>query len=201
MKMRFFSNIFYFTLYILYESKRSLGFSRAVLSLRLYRSIKCNTGELDNDLESFLKGSVNKPWGGTRDILKRKGQIPLASLGPRDIIKICLAALQHNDDPQLDHGGAVVLEFKSPNGVIAESGLDPAGYGRFLRSTAYSALLDFSSVELLGDLEEIAGGDSVRQSVKIKQFDSPGKFFEHTFDFYLSKVNGLWLLDSILKKK
>ena len=42
-------------------------------------------------------------------ILKRKGQVPSPSLGPEDVVKICLSALQFNDDPRLDHGASVVM--------------------------------------------------------------------------------------------
>jgi hypothetical protein len=56
-----------------------------------------------------LAGPDGKPWKGVRDMLPRKGQIPLPSYGPKDVCKIILAALQNNDDPQLDHGACVAL--------------------------------------------------------------------------------------------
>ena len=43
--------------------------------------------------------------------------------------------------------------FKSPSGVLAQGQLDPAGYGRFLRSTEYVTLVDFASAELIGEME------------------------------------------------
>lgn len=66
------------------------------------------------------------PWGGDLAILRRKKQVPTEAYGPKDVIRICLLALQSNDDPQLDHGAAVVMQFKSPNGLLSQGGLDPA---------------------------------------------------------------------------
>jgi len=64
----------------------------------------------NEDVDAFMKGlGNNKPWNGSKAILKRKGQYPQPNLEPKDIIRICLAALQHNDDPQLDHGASVVM--------------------------------------------------------------------------------------------
>jgi len=63
----------------------------------------------DPNLELYLTGKLVKPWSGSRSILVRKGQIPSSKYSPRDVVSICLAALQNNDDPQLDHGAAVVM--------------------------------------------------------------------------------------------
>ena len=46
-----------------------------------------------------------------------------------------------------------VREFKSSTGVLGTSGLDPAAYGRFLRSTDYSVLIDFKSASFIGEPE------------------------------------------------
>ena len=156
--------------------KCNLRFPKSVIS-RLRDIPK----KLENDpnFQSFMSGPEGKKWKGTREILKRKNQIPDAKYSHVDVCKIVLSALQNNDEPQLDHGACVALydhiflnekinikftfsfetfiiyiqnilrEFKSPTGILASEGLDPAGYGRFLRSTKYSSLIDFKSFELL----------------------------------------------------
>jgi len=154
----------------------------------------------DPGLKEFLKGPENKKWNGIRDMLPRKGQIPLEKYTPRDVVTICLTALQNNDDPQLDHGACVVLEFKSSNGPLNDPNLDPAKYGQFLRSTEYAALLDFKSVEFIGDPIETVDSLSVKQSVNIIGWNSKLEK-NKIFDFYLSRIDNKWLIDVILIKK
>jgi hypothetical protein len=84
--------------------------------------------EADPELKQFLSGSVAK-WKGTTDTLKRRKQVPDAGYTPQQVVEKCLAALEINDEPQLDHGCCVLLSFKSPTGPLAEGGLDPAEYG------------------------------------------------------------------------
>jgi hypothetical protein len=126
--------------------------------------------QLNPDLKEFLDGNKGKVWKGTRDILRRRQQVPLPEYSPAEVCRTILAALQDNDLPQLDNGAAVVLEFKSPTGLLAEGNLDPAAYGRFLRGTdEYSSLIDFKSAELVGETQKV-GGDSlsVRQVSMLK---------------------------------
>lgn len=156
----------------------------------------------DPEYEQFMSGQEAKPWKGTRIALVRKGQVPLPEYSAQDVIRICLSALQNNDDPQLDHGACVTLEFKSPTGPLAEGGLDPAAYGRFLRGTEYSSLIDFKSYELVGELEQLSDSLSVRQQVKITDWQSsPNSRGITNFDFYLTQVRSCWLLDIILLRK
>ena len=160
------------------------------------------TGNTDPDYQQFLSGPEGKPWKGTRIALVRKGQVPLPEYSAQDVVRICLAALLNNDDPQLDHGACVVLEFKSPTGPLAEGGLDPAAYGRFLRSSDYNCLIDFKSSELVGELEQLSDSLSVRQQVKITDWqNSMNNRGVNIFDFYLTQVRGCWLLDIILLRK
>lgn len=153
--------------------------------------------EKDPKLKEFLAGPEGKPWKGSKDILERRNQIPLAEYLPNDVIRICLEALKSNDDPQLDHGACVTLAFQSPSGVLANGGLDPAAYGRFLRSTDYEALLDFYKYEFI-DGNIVIGDNSIIQKVNILKWDNQGS---QNFDFYLSKVNEKWLIDIILISK
>ena len=61
------------------------------------------TGEIDVD--DTLK------WKGSKEIVIRKKQIPSLNFSPKEVVQICLDALQLNDDPQLDHGCCVLLAF------------------------------------------------------------------------------------------
>eukprot|EP01041_Mallomonas_annulata_P002696 gene2696-5308_t len=162
------------------------------------RTIHADGGRdtIEADLKNFLSGSKRGPWNGTKDILVRRGQVPSADYGPKDVIRVCLAALQNNDEPQLDHGACVVLAFKSPNGILAQDSLDPAEYGRFLRSTEYSALVDFASAELIEDLQMTNDNQSARQAVKINGWKNvQGISSESMFDFFLSRTGDNWLID------
>lgn len=156
----------------------------------------------DPEYQAFLAGASGKPWKGTRIALARRGQVPLPEYSAQDVVRICLAALQNNDDPQLDHGSCVALEFKSPTGALAEGGLDPAAYGRFIRDTDYASLIDFKASELVGELQPLSDSLSVRQLVKITDWQSsPNSKGVTNFDFYLTQVRGYWLLDIILLRK
>lgn len=153
--------------------------------------------ENDPDLQNFLSGQGSKTWRGTRDILKRRGQVPLPDYNPTEVVKILIKALQSNDDPQLDHGACVVLEFKSPSGPIAESGYNPAEFGNFLRSNQkFSGLVDFKDAKLVGSYQVLRDDRSVKQSVEIRQWEENNPII---YDFYLSKVVDVWLVDAILK--
>ena len=128
--------------------------------------------------------------------MARRGQVPTPDMTPRDVCKVCLTALQNNDDPQLDHGAAVVLQFASPSGLLAEGGLDPAQYGRFLRDSEYSALIDFKTAEFVGEPQEVGDSLVAKQTVKVVGWDGQAP---RLFDFMLSQVSGeQWLLDIIL---
>lgn len=169
------------------------GLSNAVRYYELYGG-RTSTMQLEGD----------KPWGGNTNILARKKQIPSKDYGPKDVIRICLQALQSNDDPQLDHGACVVMSFKSPSGMLSEGRLDPAQYGRFLRSTEpYNLLVDFKQAETIGPLESMSEDETrVRQGVLLKSFENfSGEAEQAAFDFYLTKTNEMWLLDVILARE
>mmetsp|Transcript_2396 Transcript_2396/g.4247 ORF Transcript_2396/g.4247 Transcript_2396/m.4247 type:complete len:210 (-) Transcript_2396:12-641(-) len=152
------------------------------------------------NMENYMKGTM--PWKGTRDILPRKKQIPSKEYSATSVVRKILDALQINDDPQLDHGCCVLLEFKSPSGPLAKTDLDPAAYGRFLRNTEYGLLIDHTVSTLVGEPEELSDSLSIRQKVTIKGYGSddmgPRELKELDFDFYLTNVESTWLLDVIL---
>lgn len=145
-----------------------------------------------------MKGPDGKPWQGTTEILERRNQVPKKSYTPIEVTKICLQALQNNDDPQLDHGACVVLAFKSPNGLLASSSLDPAGYARFIRNE-YSGLIDFYKADVIGQPIELKDSLSVKQRVEITGYNVGNtRSVPQQFDFYLTKVDEYWLVDVIL---
>lgn len=163
---------------------------------------KTEAVENDPELKQFLEGTMNLKWKGDRMSLRRRKQVPLPEYSPQKVIEIVLRALQVNDDPQLDHGACVLLEFKSPTGPLADGGLDPAEYGRFLRDTEYSLLIDHSIAECLGSPVTLQDGFSVKQPVKIKGFSLEDfSSITKTFDFYLSQFDECWLIDVVLLQK
>lgn len=167
-------------------------------------SVVKSTAIESDEFKEFMEAGAGKKWKGTRDILKRRLQTPAPEYSAQDVVLKCLKALKNNDDPQLDHGSCVVLEFSSPQGTIKSSGLDPAEYGLFLRES-YPALLDFKEAELIGKPIELLGAEEqVMQHVKVSGWTSGGlgsKPGETFFDFYLTKSShNLWLIDVILAK-
>ncbi|KAJ1436819.1 hypothetical protein B484DRAFT_445470 [Ochromonadaceae sp. CCMP2298] len=157
--------------------------------------------EDETNLKNFIQGTT--PWKGTRDILKRKKQVPSDQYVPQEVVQKVLDALQICDDPQLDHGPCVLLEFKSPKGPLATSNLDPAVYGRFLRSTEYGLLIDHTMANLMGEPEELQDSLSVKQKVRVSGYGDSGMGALKTldFDFYLSLVDSCWLIDVVLLSK
>ena len=149
----------------------------------------------DNDKEAFINKQAKK-WRGSTDTLQRRGQVPEIRYSPSDVCKIILSALQSNDDPQLDHGACVVLEFATPNGPLKTSGLDPSEYGHFLREE-YSELIDFKEAIFLGEPEEMGDSLQVKQNIQVIQF---GDTFAE-YSIYLSLYNEKWHVDVILRIK
>lgn len=168
---------------------------------KLQRCLHLHSAEDNAELSNYLSGTLISPWKGSRDILKRKKQVPDSSYNPQKVVMTCLNALAINDDPQLDHGCCVLLEFKSPNGPLSKDNLDPASYGRFLRSSEYGILIDHRTADLIGEPEQLMDSLSVVQKVKVTGWregeETPIKFF----DFYLTKVTDTWLIDVVLLSK
>ena len=68
-------------------------------------------------------GAVSVPlaWvGGARNAVQTRpqgdpGPVPSPELSPRDVVRIQLSALKHNDTPEPDAGIATVFRFASPS--------------------------------------------------------------------------------------
>ncbi len=160
-------------------------------------------GFSDEEILNYLQGNKNAKWKGNRNILIRKKQVPNSALSPIQVVETVTRALQINDDPQLDHGCQVLLEFSNPDGIIRQSGLDAAEYGRYLRSSDYAILIENSDVRLVGEVSYNDDQTKATQRVEIvgggmeMEDDEEGK--HALLDFFLSKVNDLWLIDIVLK--
>ena len=109
--MKKFSSIHSLLIFLLAIVRNNVNSYKFSVINKFFNKSSLSNSEISRDpgLESYLKGTDSRPWSGSRSILKRKGQVPNPELSPRDVIKIILAALQNNDDPQLDHGASVVL--------------------------------------------------------------------------------------------
>lgn len=172
---------------------------RIISSNRRWFSDVSGDTQQDPELNKYLQGQVNLEWRGTRTILKRKKQIPDATYSPQKVVRICMDALGVNDDPQLDHGCCVLLEFKTPDGPLAKNNFDPASYARFIRSSEYSILIDYGSYELLGDPKPIRNGKSMMQKVSVVGFrDGSNPVARRNFDFYLTQIDDKWLIDVVV---
>jgi hypothetical protein len=140
-------------------------------------------------------------WQGTRTILPRKKQVPLPTYSPRDVVTKCLDALQVNDDPQLDHGCCVLLEFRSPAGALATAGSDPIAFRQILSQTNRGCLIDHSYSTYIGSMEgEDSAGMTAQQRVEVRhegELSAEGPTTQQ-FEFQLSKWGDLWLIDDIL---
>ncbi len=150
-------------------------------------------------------------WRGKRHLLPFLGQLPDPAYTPQRVVQICLGALQRNDDPQLDHGCCVLLEFMSPDGAIAACGLDPRGYGAYVRNSEdFSVLLDNRQTALCETPTSLVAGaicsveslgrEVHQQRVRVLPWespaDSPPADWAH-FVFGMSRHNGTWLVDDI----
>jgi hypothetical protein len=150
-------------------------------------------------LRHYLSAQEKNVWKGSKTSLARKGQVPNPNYTPKDVIQVCLEALKSNDDPQLDHGACVVLEFRSPSGPLSIL-KDPKEYGDFLRNQKdYEILVDFKQGRLVGTAVEMGQPNSIRQTVQLIGWGDQINSSRHFFDFYLSKIDGNWLLDGIVK--
>jgi len=176
---------------------QSFGFKNGLSGTRDWKKTVAFSEKRDYpSLDDFLN-KKNRKWSGRTDILERRKQLPSVDQSPTDVVRIVLAALKINDDPQMDHGACVLLEFSNPKGILREGKLDPGELGSFLREK-YSVLIDFKRAELVGDPSETEPF-SVTQRVKILDWDTNNTAGTN-FDFFLSRVPGKsWLIDVIVR--
>ncbi len=159
--------------------------------------------------DAYLMKKV-RPWEGNYDILIRRKQVPsIEYTKAADVVHIIMSAFGEMDCPQLDHGAAVALSFASPGGTLANSGLDPAAYGRFLRAS-HASLIDWRNWRVVKSEECSTDDVHVKREiieVQVRGWGSviggdDGNDDEGAYYFHLNKnsLEGIWLLDVILKK-
>ena len=152
----------------------------------------------ENELKAFLEGKP-RAWTGDKNIVKRKLQYPREDYAGHEVLRIILNALKNNDDPQLDHGALVVLEFAC--GKLQDSKLNPSELGSVIRGK-WEELIDHKKAEFKDAVED-ATGTKVKQTVDIYAWESLSLTASSkaitSFDFFLELSGGCWRLDDIVK--
>ena len=178
-------------------------------------SEQAEIAKLEADRRDAYMEKKIRPWEGSFEILERRKQVPSDEYTKStDVVNVIMTALGEMDCPQLDHGAAVALSFASPAGTLADSGLDPAGYGSFLRRT-YGSLLDWRKWQIIetSDMPPQDGHTTARETVRVavRGWGSiiggmdEANDDEGIFDFLMVRegdqnLGGLWLLDVILRR-
>lgn len=178
-------------------------------------SEQAEIAKLEADRRDAYMEKKIRPWEGSFEILERRKQVPSDEYSKStDVVNVIMTALGEMDCPQLDHGAAVALSFASPAGTLANSGLDPAGYGSFLRRT-YGSILDWRKWQIIetSDTPPQDGQTTARETVRVavRGWGSiiggmdEANDDEGIFDFLMVRegdqnLGGLWLLDVILRR-
>jgi hypothetical protein len=121
---------------------------------------------------------------------------PEPGLGPDAVIGIMLNALQHNDDPVIDHGIAVTFAFTSPENRDVTGPL--ARFRALVKSSAYRAIIGHAKADR-GPVMVVA--EHARERVEIT-----GAHGERvTYLFLLSRqetgtYKGCWMADGVLRE-
>ncbi len=121
---------------------------------------------------------------------------PEPYLGPDDVVEIMLRALQHNDDPVVDHGIAVTFAFTSPENHDVTGPL--RRFRTIVKSSAYRPMIDHARADR-GPVLLVA--EHARQRVAIT-----GAHGEHAvYVFLLSRqesgaYKGCWMADGVLRE-
>lgn len=121
---------------------------------------------------------------------------PKPGLGPDAVVDIMLRALQHNDDPVLDHGIAITFAFTSPENRDVTGPLDR--FRALVKSSAYRPMIDHARADR-GPVEVMA--EHAREQVAIT-----GAHGERVlYLFLLSRqeagaYKGCWMADGVLRE-
>jgi hypothetical protein len=119
---------------------------------------------------------------------------PNPDLGPEEVVRIVLGALQHNDEPGPDSGVRTAYNFASPGNKVVTGPI--AQFVEMVRKPTYNILIDFKESRI----EPAAiSGDHARLVVHIL---SPSGDTA-TFVFELSRqtqppYRGCWMTDSVI---
>jgi hypothetical protein len=121
---------------------------------------------------------------------------PEPGLGPDAVVGIMLRALQHNDEPVIDHGIAVTFAFTSPENRDVTGPIDR--FRALVKSSAYRAMIDHTRADR-GPVMILA--EHAREQVAIT-----GVHGERVvYLFLLSRqetgmYKGCWMADGVLRE-
>lgn len=164
--------------------------------------------ELESEIDAFLRGDYNHPFAPD-------APAPHPGLSPRATIEAVLMALHHVNQPAPSHGAAVLQRFCAPLSraekwggapVVAvdawkhvlRGALTPTMLARRLRASAFSILLDWTSVDVT-DGYSMSEKDLI--GVPSLAFVNAALFFGNGVEpclvqFTLRRFSGVWLIDT-----
>ena len=161
-------------------------------------------------MDSFLRGDYDKP-------LSPDAPSPIPGLSPAKSIDLALRSLRNIDEPTPAHGAAVLKRFclplerserwgdvsrpVNPWKQLIRGSLSPEMLARKLRDSEFSALLDWSNLDVTEGAysveTDLVGVPSVAVVSAALHF---GKGTEPTIIvFTLQRLGGVWLIDSAIK--
>lgn len=119
---------------------------------------------------------------------------PHPDLTPEDVVRIVLAALQHNDDPGPDYGIRTAFNFASPGNRSVTGPL--AKFADMVKNSLYSILIDFKDAQIE---PATTSGEHARLVVRVKGGDGRSA----SFIIELSRqanppYRGCWMTDSVV---
>lgn len=121
---------------------------------------------------------------------------PEPGLGPDAVVGIVLRALQHNDDPVIDHGIAVTFAFTSPENRDVTGPIDR--FRALVKSSAYRPMIDHARADR-GPVQIVA--EHAREQVAITGIHGE----RVVYLFLLSRqetgaYKGCWMADGVLRE-
>ena len=118
---------------------------------------------------------------------------PDPSLSPRDVVRIQIEALQHNDTPYQDRGIEVTFNFASPTNKRMTGPLER--FKAMVRNPVYRPMIDHRSAEYENVRVE---GDFAQVDVILQSKD--GRYLGYRFELSRQHDNqyaGSWMTDAV----
>lgn len=162
--------------------------------------------DIESEIDSFLRGDYNHPFAPD-------APAPHPGLSPRATIEAVLMALHNLNKPAPSHGAAILQRFCAPlsraekwGGApavdawkqVLRGALTPTMLARRIRASAFSVLLDWTSVDVT-DGYSMAERDLI--GVPSLAFVNAALFFGDGVEpclvqFTLRRFSGVWLIDT-----
>ena len=162
--------------------------------------------DLESEIDSFLRGDYYHPFASD-------APAPHPGLSPRATIEAVLMALHNLNKPAPSHGAAILQRFCAPlsradkwGGApvvdawkqVLRGALTPTMLARRLRASAFSVLLDWTSVDVT-DGYSMSEKDLI--GVPSLAFVNAALFFGDGVEpclvqFTLRRFSGVWLIDT-----